>query len=345
MTRNLYLGADLDPAIEAKGLQRSRGRRANPARRGPKRLPDPGRGLAKEILEEAAGPGRPAGGRALAHRAPGPSPRRRDPTRRRSATTTCRHCSARSTAGKGKGQRQAPVRGRRRPARVRPRSAGRRQRSPRRRAPGPAGRRGDQRPADDARRDPRLGSGVAVQTWNEQGANFANLLDPETPRAVAHISVKRGWTAIDAKVRGSQLSASSTPTSSRSTPLTQAQNPCPAGSGSHRAARRRATCRRPARRPQLRQRHGFLPGTSAYRIPARRGHARAQHQQTARLLPQVEPAGEVGQGGNIADFDHQVDHVMTATRKVKLKSSAVTGRTRSTASGTPITPACSAPWN
>ena len=43
--------------------------------------------------------------------------------------------------------------------------------------------------------------GAGVQTWNEQGGNFEHLL--QLPIGGQTVSILRGWTATDAKVRGS----------------------------------------------------------------------------------------------------------------------------------------------
>ena len=53
----------------------------------------------------------------------------------------------------------------------------------------------------------------------------------------------------------------------------------------------------------------------------------------------------VGAGGSVADFDHQVDHVMTRDPDDGQAEELVGDRavSRSTASGTPTTRACSAP--
>ncbi|HVY78280.1 MAG TPA: endonuclease/exonuclease/phosphatase family protein [Solirubrobacterales bacterium] len=44
--------------------------------------------------------------------------------------------------------------------------------------------------------------GAGVQTWNPQSGNFANLL--AVPILGQQLTIERGWTATDAKVRGSQ---------------------------------------------------------------------------------------------------------------------------------------------
>ena len=116
------------------------------------RLPDPGQGPGRGDPHRGTRPGRPAGGRPLAHRPA--QPRLRFSAAGPSATTVRYdylqlNCWTSSTRA-----RQA-LRSRRRPARVRLRGARRRERRAGRR-PEPADpERRDQRPPDDARRDPR----------------------------------------------------------------------------------------------------------------------------------------------------------------------------------------------
>ena len=82
MTRNLYLGADLAPAIAAPtrtAFVAANGQILREVDR--QRLPDPGRGPGRGDPRREARPGRPAGGGALAHRAAEPDAGRdRDPT-------------------------------------------------------------------------------------------------------------------------------------------------------------------------------------------------------------------------------------------------------------------------
>ena len=64
----------------------------------------------------------------------------------------------------------------------------------------------------------------------------------------------------------------------------------------------------------------------AYRALLNAGFAERSTEQAARLLPQRGRAHDPG-GGKVSDFDHKVDHMMTnAPKKIKLVSSAVTGR-------------------
>ena len=69
MTRNLYLGADLTPAIVAPSLEAlsiaATGRSCAEVERND--FPTRAEGLAEEILDRGTRPGRPAGGRPLAH--------------------------------------------------------------------------------------------------------------------------------------------------------------------------------------------------------------------------------------------------------------------------------------
>ncbi|HEX8752306.1 MAG TPA: hypothetical protein VF731_02715, partial [Solirubrobacterales bacterium] len=86
--------------------------------------------------------------------------------------------------------------------------------------------------------------GAGVKTSHPQEGHFANLL-VEKVAGSTEVTITRGWTAIDARVRGSRPFRSSTPTWSRSTtpPNTRACERGRPASSSPRAGRRPAGCR------------------------------------------------------------------------------------------------------
>ena len=195
MTRNLYLGADLTPAIGAPSLEDFVAANGQILREVTENdFPTRAKGLADEILDKQAGPGRPAGGGAVAHRARRlRSPDRKGRARPRFATTTCRNCSASSTKAnrttKSSSSRTSSTSRRRRTRTEIPR--------PDRLRRADINGRLTMRDVILARR------GAGVQTWNEQGANFKTLLAVPILGGTGSLTIKRGWTATDAKVRGS----------------------------------------------------------------------------------------------------------------------------------------------
>jgi endonuclease/exonuclease/phosphatase family metal-dependent hydrolase len=187
-------------------------------------------------------------------------------------------------------------------------------------------------------RDVILARNGRVQTSNAKGANFKTLLQVR-PGGVA-TNVTRGWTRVDAKVPGAakfrfvntHLEAFDN----------QASNHASTGSDVGNGAIREAQAKEltksggPATGPRPVILVGDLnsdtktevkPGDAlAYRALLR---ARFAERSTSRPLGcclhghLLTTSG----GGKVSDFDHQVDHVMTnAPKKVKLASSSVTGR-------------------
>ena len=131
--------------------------------------------------------------------------------------------------------------------------------------------------------------GAGVDTKNPQSANFAPTCWCRMSRR-AEVTVKRGWTAIDAKVRGSKLVPlrQHPPGGVRRRSIRQAQAAelvAPTRAGDER------TAGRPARRPQLRRRHRRRRRPPGLRDAAGGRDGRAQHRRSAQLLPQLEPAG------------------------------------------------------
>ena len=192
MTRNLYLGADLTPAIAStslEGFSEANGQILREVDR--QRLPGPGQGPGAgdpRTEPDLVGLQEVALWRTADQRAAVPA--RRDAGQLRLSAGTARRAQ----------QRLARVTT---SSWSRKSSTSRRRRTTtacRRRAPARLPERRDARPADDARRDPRP-AWRGVQTWNAEGGNFTTLL--EVPILGQPKPIKRGWTETDAKVRGS----------------------------------------------------------------------------------------------------------------------------------------------
>ena len=169
--------------------------------------------------------------------------------------------------------------------------------------------------------------GAGVQTANPQSGNFKALL--AVPILGQPLTIKRGWTAADAKVRGSDwfrfvnthLEAFDPPQLVPSIRALQAAElVAPGGPAAN----------------------GDLPVVLVGDLNSDDDTVSPGDQQAYRVLLEAglverstnSPLGcclnssllAEGAGGSVADFDHQVDHVMTDDPgNVALQSSAVTG--------------------
>jgi endonuclease/exonuclease/phosphatase family metal-dependent hydrolase len=168
--------------------------------------------------------------------------------------------------------------------------------------------------------------GAGVQTANPQSGNFKALL--AVPILGQPLTIKRGWTAVDAKVRGSNwfhfvnthLEAFDPAALVPSIRAQQAAELVASGG--------------PAT--------SSLPVVLVGDLNSDDDTVEPGDQQAYRTLQEAgmferstgEPLGcclessllAEGAGGSVADFDHQVDHVMTSDpRDIRLEDSEVTG--------------------
>jgi endonuclease/exonuclease/phosphatase family metal-dependent hydrolase len=164
--------------------------------------------------------------------------------------------------------------------------------------------------------------GAGVQTWNEQGGNFKTLL--ELPIAGQPVVVKRGWTATDAKVRGSHAFRFVNTHLEAFHPLireAQAKELVAPGGP--------ATSELPVVLVgdiNSDDDTVVFPDTLAYQALLDAGMV---SRSTGDPLSCCIDSSllEVGKGGDVSQFDHQVDHVLTRDpTQVTLQSSLVTGR-------------------
>lgn len=173
--------------------------------------------------------------------------------------------------------------------------------------------------------------GAGVQTWNEQSGNFQNLLT--IPILGNAVPITRGWTATDAKVRGSHsfrfvnthLEAFTIP------PELEGKLPAVRALQASElvAAGGPATSALPVIllgdlnsdddtvAPFDRQAYEVL--IAAGMVNRSTGNPLSCCLDTSLLA--------VGAGGDVSQFDHQVDHILTRDpQQVELRSSTVTGR-------------------
>jgi len=163
--------------------------------------------------------------------------------------------------------------------------------------------------------------GAGVQTWNTQSANFKVLLP--APILGATVPIKRGWTATDAKVRGSHpfrfvnthLEAFE-PTVRTAQALELVAPTGPATSGLPVVLLGDLNSDDDTVDPVDQQAYLALLGSGMVE--------RSTNDPLSCCLDSSLLAEDAG--GSEEDFDHQVDHVMTRDPEVvTLQSSAVTG--------------------
>jgi len=163
--------------------------------------------------------------------------------------------------------------------------------------------------------------GAGVQTWNEGGGNFSTLL--EVPILGQPKPIKRGWTETDAKVRGSgPFHFINTHLEAFQPLIREAQ------------AKELVAPGGPATSSLPVVLVGDLnsdddtvsfPDTLAYEALVAAGMVERSTDDPLSCCLKASELG-VADGGSVADFDHQVDHVMTRNPdEVSLRSSSVTG--------------------
>jgi endonuclease/exonuclease/phosphatase family metal-dependent hydrolase len=171
----------------------------------------------------------------------------------------------------------------------------------------------------------RLGAGVL--TSRPQKGNFQNLLVVQL--SGVEVRVLRGWTAIDAKVRGSKKFRFLNTHLEAFDDSTQVPSIRALQAGELVAKGGPATTSLPVvLLGDLNSDDDTVEAgdRQAYQTLVKAG---LRERSTAKPLSCCLKSSllAVGSGGKVADFDHQVDHVMTGDPKqVKLISSSVTGR-------------------
>lgn len=163
--------------------------------------------------------------------------------------------------------------------------------------------------------------GAGIRTWNEQGGNFATLL--EVPVLGQALPIKRGWTATDAKVRGSH-------------PFRFVNTHLEAFEPHIRAAQAQelvapggpATSSLPVVLVgDLNSDDDTVSGDDrlAYEALLAAGMVERSTDDPLSCCIDSPLLGEED-GGSVADFDHQVDHIMTRDpEEVLFRYGAVTG--------------------
>jgi endonuclease/exonuclease/phosphatase family metal-dependent hydrolase len=164
-------------------------------------------------------------------------------------------------------------------------------------------------------------SAAYVQTWNEQGGNFANLLPVDI--LGTEVLVVRGWTATDAWVRGSEPFRFVNTHLEAFHPGVRAQQ-----AGELVEAGGPATSDLPVILVgDLNSDDDTVtfPDTLAYNLLLDAGMVPISTDDPLSCCLNSSLLGE-DDGGDIADFDHQVDHIMTRDPyNVFLRHSEVTG--------------------